>query len=328
MHVLLSWSPWQKRITTAVAGCLLLVAAVAITTARMQRRPDISESGRPALELLPMWNLPRRDAARGVVGGVPGALAEAKLDYDKDAITPDRQVIRSASLEIFSNDPVESAARAEQLAQSLGGFVVSSTVSGSARDEQSANLELRVPEERMNEARQQLRGLGTRIERESTSARDVTRDYVDQQAELRNLHAEEQQYLAILKRAAQVKDVTAVTEKLSEVRGDIGRLEAESRYLGEHVQMAQLTLQVLPEVKAAAGLNWHPLNAARRALRSALDGLSDWVDGMVAILLHIPIVLLWMLTLTLLAKAAWEILRFIGRRFFRISQLAPKPQAS
>jgi len=34
-----------------------------------------------------------------------------------------------------------------------------------------------------------------------------------------------------------------------------------------------------------------------------------------------------MLTLTLLA-AAWQILRFIGRRFFRISQLAPEPQAS
>jgi hypothetical protein len=51
-------------------------------------------------------------------------------------------------------------------------------------------------------------------------------------------------------------------------------------------------------------------------------------DGTVAILLHIPVVLLWMLTLTLLAKAAWQILRFIGRRFFRISQLAPKPQAS
>ena len=112
------------------------------------------------------------------------------------------------------------------------------------------------------------------------------------------------------------------------MRGEIDKLEAEARYLAEQVQMAQLTLQVLPEAKAAAGLNWHPLNAAREALRSALDGLSDWVDGMVAIVLHIPVVLLWMLALALLARGAWQMLRFIGRRFFRIPQLGPKPEAS
>jgi len=315
-----------------MSGGLLLLAAIAITTTLTERHIGIPSSRGSGLlmrrEPMAMSYSPR-GAAQGIVYGRAGGIAEARLnDNDSEDAMSDRQVIRTASLAIFSNDPVQSAARAEQLAQSLGGLVVNSTVSGSARDEQSATLELRVPEARMNQARQQLRGLGTRVERESTSARDVTRDYVDRQAELRNLRAEEQQYLAILKRATQIKDITAVTEKLSGVRGEIDKLEAEARYLAEQVQMAQLTLQVLPEVKTATDLNWHPLNAGRLALRSALDGLGDWVDGIVAILLHIPIVLLWMLTLTLLAKAAWQVLRFIGWRLFRMPQLAPKPQAS
>lgn len=181
----------------------------------------------------------------------------------------------------------------------------------------------------MNDARQELRKLGTRVQQESTAARDVTRDYVDQQAELRNLRAEEQQHLSILKRATQVKDITVVTEKLAEVRKRIDRLEAESRYLAEQVQMAELSVQILPEIKATVGLDWQPLNSARLALRSALDGIGDWVDGVIAIILHIPVILLWALTLALLVKIAWILLRATVRAVFpHAAWFAPKPQAS
>lgn len=329
MNALITWSPRQKKMATAIGGCLLLFAAVSITMPRYEM------SEKRARELTwqseKMEVSPSNRRADGVAGGVPGGVADKTIGavtVHEDTVIPDRQVIRTASLQLFSNDPAQSAARAEQLAQSLGGFVISSAVSGSAHDEQSANLELRVPERRMNDARQELRKLGTRVQQESTAARDVTRDYIDQQSELRNLRAEEQQYLSILKRASQVKDITAVTEKLGEVRGRTDRLQAESRYLAEQVQMAELTVQILPEVKAA-GLNWQPLNSARLAMRSALDGLSDWLDDIIAIVLHVPVVLLWVATLALLAKIAWILLRTAMRTFFpRAAWLAPKPQAS
>src|SRR5215472_17560865 len=148
MHALLSLSPRQKKITTLMSGGLLLLAAIAITTTLTERHIGIPSSRGSGLLMRrePMaMSYSARGAAQGIVYGRAGGIAEARLnDNDTEDAMSDRQVIRTASLAIFSNDPVQSAARAEQLAQSLGGFVVNSTVSGSARDEQSATLELRV----------------------------------------------------------------------------------------------------------------------------------------------------------------------------------------
>ena len=55
----------------------------------------------------------------------------------------------------------------------------------------------------------------------------MTKQYIDQGARLRNLQAEERQYLAILKRAATVKDTLEVSGKLDEVRSAIEQQQAE-----------------------------------------------------------------------------------------------------
>ena len=63
-------------------------------------------------------------------------------------------------------------------------------------------LTIRVPAARFEEARAEIRKLGLRVESEKIDAQDVTRQYVDQDASIRNLRAEEAQYLTILKQAA------------------------------------------------------------------------------------------------------------------------------
>lgn len=144
MNVLLALSPRYRKITAALGASLLLLAALVIFTMPNFKNHDISRSRRAALGLASQpsasWN--SRSLAQGIVGGVPGGVPKMQfMSPEDEAITPDRQVIRTASMQVFSNDPAQTAARAEQLAQSLGGFVVNSTVSGGAREEQSANLQ-------------------------------------------------------------------------------------------------------------------------------------------------------------------------------------------
>ena len=90
-----------------------------------------------------------------------------------------------------------------------------------AQDATNATLTIRVPAARFAEVEAEIRKLGLRVEGEQMEAEDVTRQYVDQQARLRNLHAQEAQYLAILKQARSVKDILDVSEKLNGVRGEI-----------------------------------------------------------------------------------------------------------
>jgi Domain of unknown function (DUF4349) len=148
---------------------------------------------------------------------------------------PDRQVIRSGTLEIIATDPLQAAELLRNLATHLSGFVVSSKVSGSDERMQSAQVIVRIPADHFDEAREQVRGIAKSVEQDMVEARDVTREYADQEAALRNARAEEQQYLLILKRAVSVKDVLEVSSKLAEVRAHIDELQTDLRSLHHHV---------------------------------------------------------------------------------------------
>ena len=156
----------------------------------------------------------RREPA-GIVGGVPGGIAadktaprmmayldgpatsQAQPAAGSDA-SADRKVVRTSSMELVVRKPADSAEQIRTLAERMGGFLLSSEVRGDS-DVSGGSLTVRVPASRFEEARAEIRKLALRIESEKIEAEDVTRQYVDQESNLRNLKAEEAQYLTILK---------------------------------------------------------------------------------------------------------------------------------
>ena len=64
-----------------------------------------------------------------------------------------------------------------------------------------------------------------------------------------NLRAEEAQYLSILKQANTVKDMLAVTERLSEVRGQIEQQQAEFNALSRQIETVAITISLRTEAE-------------------------------------------------------------------------------
>lgn len=58
---------------------------------------------------------------------------------------------------------------------------------------------------RFEDGKAEIRKFAARIESEKTDATDVTKQYVDLQARIRNLRAEEAQYLTIMRSAGKVR---------------------------------------------------------------------------------------------------------------------------
>jgi glycine cleavage system regulatory protein len=155
--------------------------------------------------------------------------------------------------------PTETAEKIIQIAQGAGGFLVTSNINGAA-DATTASLSIRVPAEKFDEVRAQIRKLTLRVDGESLDAQDVTKQYVDQEARLRNLRAQEQQYLGILRKAATVKDTLEVSEKLNEARGAIEERQAEFEALSKQVETVAINITLRAEADAQVfGLNWRPL---------------------------------------------------------------------
>ncbi len=256
----------------------------------------------------------------GVLGGVPGSvrLAENGSQPATPLENTERMVVRTGTLEIIVVDPLQAAEQLRDLATHLSGFVVSSRITGSDERSRSAQVTVRIPAKYFDEARTQVRRIAKAVEQDTIEARDATREYVDKEASLRNARAEEAQYLEILKRAAAVKDVLEVSSKLAEVRGRIDEWEADLRFLHHQVEMSLLTTNISAVVAQAQvfGVHWRPLYEARLSLRGALVGMAGYADAMVALLLNLPVVVMWGFTIVALLKVGWMLLRRIVLVFF------------
>ena len=231
----------------------------------------------------------------GVVGGVPGGVPgrdlmplNATVAAVSSAASEDRKLVRTGAMDLVVKNPGESAEKIRQLADRMGGFLQSSQVAGSSNS-MSASVTIRVPAARLEEARSEVRKLGLRVEADRLEAQDVTKDYVDREARLRNLSAQEAQYLGILKQAKTVKDTLQVSDKLNEVRSEIEQQQAEFEALSKQVEIVALNVSLRAEADVQAfGFQWRPLYQLKLAAREGLQSLADYATSMVSFAFYLP----------------------------------------
>jgi len=336
------WGSWlQKSRKLLKAAWLITAGVIALYIGAIQPREnarDLTVERRdgqsPSDEWKPQSFWRQRalsDRVEGLVGGVPGGIAEneqgsvetASLDAvpappptPQKSSLDDRKMVRNGAMDLIVRNPRDTSDKVRQLAEKLGGFLVSSETSGE-EDASSASLTIRVPAARFEDARAEIRRLGLRVESEKLDAQDVTKQYVDQSARLRNLRAQETQYLGILKQARTVKDTLEVSDKLNEVRGEIEQQQAEFDALSKQVETVALTISLRAEADAKVfGLNWRPLYQLKLAARQGLDSIGDYAATMAAFLFYLPTVLLWLATILIGAAIGWRILRWAGKALF------------
>jgi hypothetical protein len=250
---------------------------------------------------------------------------------DADALTG-RKIVRNGSLELLVNDVAQSITKIGSLVSGAGGYVEKSTQTNSGGH--SASLTVRVPAPRLDQVMADVKRFATAVDREGVEARDVTREYIDLDARLRNAQAEEAQYLQILKRATTIKDTLDVTEKLSDVRGRIEQMQGEMKFLTSQIDLSTLEISLRAEADAdVAGIHWRPLRQAKIAVSEMVSGMTDWVDSVIAFFINLPLIAAWLLSIVALVVVAFRILRFLWRRFgpkinWRLPWKKPAPPIS
>jgi hypothetical protein len=345
-----------KRLKTGWLITAGLIAVYLVAMQPLQRSRSVSQQKGTALGAVAEWQSnsflhqqatsdlsvsreqgPASRAINGIVGGIPGAPADATsvqlagLASFVPAPAPagdsvdDRKLVRTDSMELIVRNPSNSVEKVRQLAENAGGFLVSSQVSG-GQDATAGSLTIRVPAARFEEVRTEIRKLGLRLESDRIEAQDVTRQYVDEQARLRNLQAQEAQYLSILKKASTVKDTLDVSEKLYAVRGEIEQQQAEFEALSRQVETVAIQIQFRAQADAQVfGLNWRPLYHLKSALRDGLDGVADYAATMASVIFYLPTILLWLVTILLTAAIGWRVLRWAARMLFVSPKAAVSP---
>jgi Domain of unknown function (DUF4349) len=154
---------------------------------------------------------------------------------------PDRYLIKNATLTLEANDARQASSRLVAAVQAARGYVSDNHETVDALGTRSITIEVRVPFVRFDRALLEIEALGKVLEKQ-ISAQDVTEEFVDSQAKLRNLQRTELRLLEHLNRTGRLADTLLVEKELSRVRGAIDQLEGRLRYLAHRVAFSTLTI--------------------------------------------------------------------------------------
>jgi hypothetical protein len=220
-------------------------------------------------------------------------------------VLPERKIIRNAELTIEHDAPAEAQRKISSVAESHGGFVVTSeSRQQDARGAQpgSVSIEMRVPSARFDAAVAEVRAVGGSVRHEKTTGRDVTEEYIDLEARLRAQRALEAQFLEIMKRAQKVSDALEVQRELANVRGEIERVEGRRRFLENQSALSTIKVTVESPTPLVSAETSGFFGGLREAFGEGLDEAASIVLGLVRVgvalvpvllLLGVPLALLW-----------------------------------
>jgi len=152
--------------------------------------------------------------------------------------------------------------------------------------------------------------MALKVERETSSGQDVTEEYTDIQAQLRNLEATETELLALLtevrENRGKAEEILAVHRELTSIRGQIESLKGRSQYLERMTALATITMEIRPKATPGAVVEqyrWNPLVTASRALRSLLAFAQVVLDVGIYLLIFSPVIIIPVVIIWLVVRA-------------------------
>jgi hypothetical protein len=181
-----------------------------------------------------------------------GESAPAPAAVTLTALTesgPDRYLVRNATFTVEARDVRKATEALVAAVQAARGYVASVHEAVDELDRRSVTIEVRVPHARFDHSLGQIEALGKVLDRQVT-AEDVTEEFVDSQAALRNLKRTESRLLEHLRRTGRLADTLLVEKELNRVRGEIERLEGRLRFLQHRVAFSTLTVTLKEAARA------------------------------------------------------------------------------
>jgi hypothetical protein len=250
--------------------------------------------------------------------------AAAAQAVAQDASAPgvprlDRKIIYTAELDLVVENFSDVTARVEALVAQHEGYIANSNLQGSSGVRRSGVWSVRVPVARYKAFVDAARSIGE-VRRQETKSQDVSEEYYDVEARIRNRKRTEEQLLKLLaERTGKLDDILTVERELSRVREEIERTEGRLRVLQDLSSLTTITLTI-EEVK-----NYVPVEAAtfgtrvRRAFDASLASLLVFAE---AVLILFVAALPWLAVLSVPAVVGGVLAR---RRYktARGAQLTP-----
>ncbi|MCK9378962.1 MAG: DUF4349 domain-containing protein [Candidatus Moranbacteria bacterium] len=243
------------------------------------------------------------------------SMTEAVSEAPSQDAYQDKKVIKNGSLSLNVKKTDEAVDQITQIASSMGGEVFSTNFYERVKGLRSGTIVVKVPGKDFEKAIAEMKKVATQVINEYTSGQDVTEQYVDLQAQLKNKQAEEQTFVSLLDRSGKLEDVLAVTREISRVRGEIERLQGKIKYLESQTDMATITVSLSEDVELApVGSGWRPGQVFKQSVQDLVKSMQNFIDNVIRfIIVGLPSLILFLIVLGIV----WWVAKKIIARFRR-----------
>ncbi|MGB7416706.1 MAG: DUF4349 domain-containing protein [Thermosynechococcaceae cyanobacterium] len=228
-------------------------------------------------------------APEALVAEADGSTQNKATDQSSGETAPRQQpqLIKTAEMVLQVETVTEAIKSVSQVVKAQQGDILGlqDRVPQDPGQQQTASMELRIPQAKLDVTLERLAELGT-VQSRSIRAEDVSTQLVDLQARLRNLRRSEEQVLKILDRSGSVADVLKVSQELSKIRASIEQIDAQLQQLQNRVAYStvQLTLEDAiaspnrqPPLGETLGQSWVHASRAVQGLTVGLMSLGIWL---------------------------------------------------
>lgn len=177
------------------------------------------------------------------------AVNSAAERADLKTVKDNRKIIYSGELRLAVKSLDETEREVKQLLAAAEGQIAEFREERTAGDRRAGRWKVRVSPSKFNDFVEQVAALGVPELREVQTS-DVTEEYIDIEARLKNKRQLETRILKLLEeKTGEIKDVVTVENELARIREEIERIEGRLRYLTNQVDLSTVSIFAFERVE-------------------------------------------------------------------------------
>lgn len=171
-------------------------------------------------------------------GATGNGSANSDAAKSQNSVVEQKKIIQHCNLYIVADDLKKLSSELHSKSQQLGGYIESEELM-----EERSSTKIRIPAIKFDEFISFTES-SYEVKNKNITTENVTDAYVDNDARLKNLRAQEEQVLNIMKKANTVDEVLKIQTELYRIRGEAESLEAKKKNWDKEVDYATITINV------------------------------------------------------------------------------------
>lgn len=222
-------------------------------------------------------------------GGVAAPMTDGVANDSSGTVAADavdRQVITTGWVTITVDEPMDAAAEAIRITESVGGRVDGrSEFAPVDGDKGSATLTLRLPADGLNDTLDKFKALGE-VQEISLNSQDVTMATQDLDARIKAMSASIDRLLALLSTASDTDTLISLETAISDRQAQLESMQSEQRYYADQIALSTVTLNLVSVADA-------PVQTPNNFFSGLVTGWNAFVGFFAGLLVVFGVLIPW-----------------------------------